>query len=55
MESHYSLPPSDETEMGDDILQDEIPNASRSSMSVNPQSPAVADIFGEVERHRQIA
>ena len=50
MGSHYSIPPSDEVEMGGDIPRGEIPRSSSSSMSV-----AVADIDGEVERQRQIA
>ena len=55
MESHYSIPPSDEVEMGDDIPRDEIPRSSSSSMSVAHQSSAVADIDGKIERQRQIA
>ena len=56
MESHYSLPPSDETEMVDDIPRDEIPRSSSSSMSaIQNQNAAVADNSGEVERQRQIA
>ena len=62
MQSVYSLPPSDEVEMGDDKPRDEIPrsvssltSSGRSSMSVNHQSSAVADISGEIERQRQIA
>ena len=60
MHSVYSLPPSDEVEMGDDIPRDEIPrsvppltNSSMSSMSVTLNA-AVVDIDGEVERQRQI-
>ena len=54
MKSHYSIPPSDEVEMGDDIPRDEIPRSSSSSVSVT-RNAAVADISGEVERQRQIA
>ena len=55
MESHYSIPPSDEVEMGDDIPRDGIPRSRGSSMSVARQGSAVADIDGEIERQRQIA
>ena len=61
MQSVYSLPPSGEVEMGDDIPRDEIPrsvapltSSSSSSMSVT-QNAAVADNSGEVERQRQLA
>ena len=60
MQSVYSAPPSDEVEMGDDIPRSEttwLPSLSRSSAmsDVAHQSPAVADIDGEVERQRHIA
>ena len=60
MESHYSLPPSDETEMGDDIPRSEttwLPSSSRSSAlsDVAHQSSAAADNSDELERQRQIA
>ena len=61
MQYVYSLPPSGELEMGDDIPRDEIPrsvppltDSSTSSMSVT-QNAAVADNSGEVERQRQLA
>ena len=61
MQYVYSLLPSGEVEMGDDIPQDEIPrsvspltSSSSSSMSVT-QNAAVADNSGEVERQRQLA
>ena len=55
MESHYSIPPSGEVEMGGDVPRDEIPRSSSSSMSVAHQSSAVADIDGKIEGQRQRA
>ena len=56
MESYYSLPPSNETEMGDDISRSLSPLSSISPMSVTQnQNVAVADNSGEVEGQRQIA
>ena len=61
MQSVYSLPPSDEVEIGDDIPRDEIPRVLSSLTSISAmgvtqnQNAAVADNSGEVERQRQIA
>ena len=55
MQSVYSLPPSDEVEMGDDKQRSASPLTSISSISVTQnQNAAVADNSGEVERQRQI-
>ena len=59
MQPVYSLPPSDEVEVGDDIPRDEIPRSLSpltgiSAMGVT-QNAAVADNSGEIERQRQIA
>ena len=59
MHSVFSLPPSGEVEMGDDIPRSLSPLttlSSRSAMSdVAHQSSAVADNSGEVDRQRQLA
>ena len=65
METNYSLPPNDETEIRDDMPTRTIPRSettwlpslSRSpAMSdVAPQSSAVVDLSNELERQRQIA
>ena len=60
MQSVYSLPPSDEVEVGDGIPRSEttwLLSLSRSSAmsDVARQSSAVADIDGEIERQRHIA
>ena len=65
LETNYSLPPSDETEIRDDMSTRTIPRSettwlpslSRSSAmsDVAHQSSAVADISDELERQRQIA
>ena len=65
METNYSLPPSDGTEIRDEMSTRTIPHTettwlpslSRSpAMSdVAPQSSAVADLSNELERQRQIA
>ena len=57
MDSVFSLPPSAEVEMGDDIPRSVSPLtslASSSSISVT-QNAAVADNSGEVDRQRQLA
>ena len=62
MESINSLPPSDETEIRDDMStrtkSTYLPSlSSNQAMSVDAaaQSSAVADITGEIERQKQIA
>ena len=65
METNYSSPPSDETEIRGEMSTRTIPHSgttwpptlSRSpAMSdVAPQSSAVADLSNELERQRQIA
>ena len=65
METNYSLPPREETEIRDDMSTRTIPRSettwlpslSRSSAmsDVAHQSSAVADISDELERQRQIA
>ena len=66
MESMHSLPPSDETEIRDDMPTRTMPRSettylpslnSRQAMSDNVanQSSAVADLTGEIERQRLIA
>ena len=57
MESVYSIPPSDEVEMGDDIphsVSTLISLTSSSVMSDAAQSSAVAEYSGELERQRQL-
>ena len=65
METNYSLPPSEETEIRDDMSTRTIPrsettwlpslNRSPAMSDVAPQSSAVADLSNELERQRQIA
>ena len=61
MESHHSIPPSDEVEMGDDIPRDIKPRSvsSLTSSSISAmsgtQNAAVAGNSGELERQRQLA
>ena len=64
MEPNYSLPPSEEPEIRDDmptraISRSEttyLPSLNSPAMSdVAPQSSAVADLTNELERQRQIA
>ena len=61
MHSVYSLPQSDDVEMGDDVPRDEIPRSvsplTSSSISAKSgtQNGAVADIDGEIERQSKIA
>ena len=65
METNYSLPPSEETEIRDDMSTRTIPrsettyllslNRSPAMSDVAPQSPAVADLSNELDRQRQIA
>ena len=65
MGTYYSLPPSEETEITDDMSTLTIPrsettylpslNRSPAMSDVAPQSSAVADLANELERQRQIA
>ena len=65
MGTYYSLPPSEETEITDDMSTLTIPrsettylpslNRSPAMSDVAPQSSAVADLSNELERQRQIA
>ena len=65
METNYSLPPSEETEIRDDMSTRTIPrsettclpslNRSQAMSDVAPQSSAVADLTTELDRQRQIA
>ena len=65
MESMHSLPPSNETEIRDDMSTRTIPrsetttlpslNRSQSMSDVAHQSSAVADLTNEIERQRQIS
>ena len=65
METNYSLPPSEETEIRDDMSTRTIPrsettylpslNRSPAMSDVAPQSSAVADLTHELERQISVA